>query len=73
MSTETNQVREKYDVTLQRRASELCESLGITDVKQIALVHTTLSETAKESWKNGLQAGRMRARKPQAAEAPKTA
>ena len=38
MTTETKEVREKYDVTIQRRATELCESLGITDVKQIALI-----------------------------------
>ena len=57
MTTETKEVREKYDVTIQRRASELCDTLGITDVKQVALIHTALKETGLESWKNGTQAG----------------
>ncbi len=29
MTTETKEVKEKYDVTIQRRASELCETLGL--------------------------------------------
>ena len=58
MTTETKkEVRESYDVTIQRRARELCESLGITDVKQVALIHTTLKDTGLESWNNGRQAG----------------
>ena len=68
MTTETKEVREKYDVTIQRRATELCESLGITDVKQIALIHTTLKETGLESWKNGTQAGFTRGVKAKQAE-----
>lgn len=49
MTTETKEVREKYDVTIQRRASELCDTLGITDLKQVALIHTALKETGLES------------------------
>ncbi len=33
MTAETKEVREMYDVTIQRRASELCDTLGIADVK----------------------------------------
>ena len=29
MTTETKEVREKYDVTIQRRASQLCDTLGV--------------------------------------------
>ncbi len=29
----------------------------LTDVKQIAHIHTTLKETALESWNNGRKAG----------------
>ena len=68
MTTETKEVREKYDVTIQRRATELCDTLGITDVKQIALIHTTLKETGLESWKNGIQAGFTRGDKAKQAE-----
>ena len=45
MTTKTKEVRDKYDVTIQRRASQLCDTLGITDVKQVALIPTTLKET----------------------------
>ena len=68
MTTETKEVREKYDVTIQRRASKLCDSLGVTDVDQVKLIHTTLKETALESWKNGTQAGFTRGVKAKQAE-----
>ena len=73
MTTETKEVREKYDVTIQRRATELCESLGITDVKQIALIHTTLKETGLESWNNGRKAGFTRGVKVKEAETNQSA
>ena len=57
MTTETKEVKEKYDVTIQRRATELCDKLGITEGDQKALIHTTLKETGLESWKHGTQAG----------------
>ena len=56
MYTETNEIKERYDVTSQHRASELCESFGVTDVKQVALIHTSLKETGLESWNNGEKA-----------------
>lgn len=68
MTTETKEVKEKYDVTIQRRASELCETLGITDATQKALIHTALTETGLESWKNGTQAGFTRGVKAKQAE-----
>ena len=72
MTTEPKQVRESYDVTIQRRASELFDKLGLTDVSKLALIHNTLTETGKESWKNGIQAGRNRACKPEAVAAPES-
>ena len=57
MTTETKEVTEKYDVTIQRRATELCDKLGITEGDQKALIHTTLKETGLESWKNGRNRG----------------
>lgn len=73
MTSETKPVKESYDVTIQRRASELCNQIGITDAKQIALVHSTLKETGLESWKNGLQAARNRAAKPHTVTTPESA
>ena len=57
MTTETKEVKEKYDVILHRRGQALCESLGITDEQQIAKVHATLKEATLESWNNGTKAG----------------
>lgn len=47
MTTETKEVREKYDVTIQRRARELCDSLGIADVDQVAL---SIRRRKKPAW-----------------------
>ena len=76
MTTEAKEVRESYDVTIQRRASKLCGSLGLTDVDQTKLIHTTLKETALESWNNGRKAGFTRGvkvKKAETTESPESA
>ena len=44
MTTETKEIREKYDVIVERRAEEPCGTLGITDMEQVAFIHRTLKE-----------------------------
>jgi hypothetical protein len=67
MTTEKKSAGEQFQAYLQQQAAQLCDNLGIKDAKALQMVHETLKAASKESWKNGLQAGRRRATAPKSA------
>lgn len=74
MATQQKAAKPNYQATLQRRAEELHEILGNTadPAQQLVSIQECLKETALESWKNGIEAGKRRAQ-PKGSRPAKTA
>ena len=68
MATEPKKAKPDYQAKLAARAKQLVEALGIQPENGYSIILETLKETALESWKNGIEAGRRKANRP-----PKTA
>ncbi len=61
MATQLKEAKSDYQAILAARAKQLVEALGYQPENGYQLVLETLKQTALESWKNGIDAGRRRA------------
>jgi hypothetical protein len=63
MTTQQKPNRPNYDDVLHKRAGQLHDAIEGANHAQAAmeLIYQALKETALESWKNGIEAGRRKA------------
>ncbi len=71
MATEQEGKKPNYQVMLKERAEQLYQAMQDQPDEAEQLVLDTLKETALESWKNGIDAGKRKARQAQATSTDK--
>jgi len=64
MATEPKKARPDYQAILAARAKQVTEALGNQPENSYQLILGTLKQTALESWKNGIEAGKRKASAP---------
>lgn len=67
MATQPKRATSDYQAKLAGRAKQVVEALAYQPENAQQFVYGILKETALESWKNGIEAGRRKAQQPKAA------